>query len=160
MIDSEIQKELWTRILFIAIAIAVWATWPRISALNAKTALPGEFQSRDANYHHYGFYETSVASWQAWEGNEILAEISYYTNRPEETDYAPNITASNQIVREGIVANNCQQFGTKVEIAGQQYEVQDRMASRYSCEHYDIFTFNLKEAIQKGRHLSIIKLVD
>lgn len=72
--------------------------------------------------------------------------ITAYTARTEETDDSPTITASNQIVREGIIANNCLPFGAKVKIDGREYEVQDRMNKRYDCNHYDIYFEDLDEA--------------
>ena len=74
-----------------------------------------------------------------------------YTNRVEETDSTPNITASGQKVRDGIVANNCHEIGTFIEVGGETYEVLDRMNSRYGCEYYDLFTFDLDEALEFGR---------
>ena len=74
-----------------------------------------------------------------------------FTNRVEETDSTPNITASGQKVRDGIVANNCHEIGTFIEVGGETYEVLDRMNSRYGCEYYDLFTFDLDEALEFGR---------
>ena len=84
-------------------------------------------------------------------GVKVMAIITSYTNDPAETDDTPDITASNQPVMKGIVANNCLEFGQKVEIEGKTYEVQDRMAGRWGCEHFDVFTFDKAEAIKAGR---------
>ena len=89
---------------------------------------------------------------------EIRAILTKYTNDLRETDDTPNITASNQKVRIGIVANNCLPFGTLVEIGNRTYEVQDRMNKKYSCQHFDIFTFSKREARKFGRRSQIVKV--
>ena len=89
--------------------------------------------------------------WSPDNGKTIQAEVSAYTASPEETDSTPNITASNELVRDGIVANNCQPFGTRVLIQGKVYEVADRMNKRYGCNHYDIFMWDKTQALQFGR---------
>tara|TARA_Y100000310_G_C20515850_1_gene731144 strand:+ start:212 stop:673 length:462 start_codon:yes stop_codon:yes gene_type:complete len=100
-------------------------------------------------------------SWEAplYQESEIEARITAYTNRVGETDSTPDITASGQRVREGIVANNCLEFGTMVEIWGERYEVQDRMNSRYGCENFDIFTFDLEEAKRIGSRIANVKII-
>ena len=83
--------------------------------------------------------------------------VTAYTSEESQTDSTPFITASNQKVRDGIVANNCLPFGTKVEIAGKVYEVQDRKNKRYGCEWYDIWFASKKEALEFGIQELIIK---
>ena len=73
-----------------------------------------------------------------------------YSSSVDETDSTPLITASNIKVRNGIVANNCLPFGTKVLINGQEFEVQDRMNSRYGCDTFDIWFENKQDAINHG----------
>lgn len=79
--------------------------------------------------------------------------VTAYSSSVDETDSTPFITASNQRVRHGIVANNCLPFGTKVKISGQEgvYEVQDRMNSRYGCTHFDMWKPSKWEARQYGK---------
>lgn len=82
------------------------------------------------------------------------AEGTFYSYNAEEgqTDGNPTITASSQEVREGIVANNCLEFGTKIEVDGIGIlEVQDRMNSRYGCEVFDIFMWDKNESLQFGK---------
>ena len=84
--------------------------------------------------------------------------ITAYTSSVEETDDTPFITASNETVRDGIVANNCLPFGTEVVIDGKVYEVQDRMNSRYGCEWFDIWMTEKAAALEWGvrdRHVVI-----
>jgi 3D (Asp-Asp-Asp) domain-containing protein len=80
-----------------------------------------------------------------------MAIVSAYNADPAQTDSTPTVMASGKTVFEGSVANNCLEFGTKVKIGNEVYEVQDRMNSRYSCEHFDIFLWDYNEAIAYGR---------
>ena len=88
------------------------------------------------------------------------AEITAYTSDPAETDDTPFITASGQWVREGIVANNCLDFGTWVRIEGELFEVQDRMNSRYGCEYFDIWVTEKEEALEWGRRNYTVAIVN
>ena len=74
-----------------------------------------------------------------------------YTASVEETDEDPTITASNQEVRNGIIANNCLPFGTKIKVKGRIYEVQDRMNERFGCNKFDIYMCDYYDAINFGR---------
>jgi 3D (Asp-Asp-Asp) domain-containing protein len=82
---------------------------------------------------------------------EITATITQYTPRPEETDSTPFITASGKRVEEGMIANNCLEFGTIVEIENEFYVVEDRMNKRFGCNHFDILVFDLGKAIEFGK---------
>ena len=85
-----------------------------------------------------------------------------YTSRVEETDSSPFITASGQRVRNGIIANNCLNFKTKLRInydfsrkdgntgSWRWFEIQDRMNSRYGCNHFDIY-WGGEEALESCR---------
>jgi len=80
----------------------------------------------------------------------VLAKITAYTAREEETDSSPTTTASGQQVREDIVA--CPRkypFGTKFKIEDKVYECQDRMAQK-NDEKFDIYFNNLNEALSFG----------
>jgi 3D (Asp-Asp-Asp) domain-containing protein len=74
-----------------------------------------------------------------------------YTASVAETDDSPTITASNQEVRRGIIANNCLPFGTRIVVNNEIYEVQDRMNTRYGCDSFDIFMWDHSEAKDFGR---------
>jgi 3D (Asp-Asp-Asp) domain-containing protein len=91
---------------------------------------------------------------------EITATITQYTPRPEETDSTPFITASGKRVEEGIVANNCLEFGTLVEIENEFYMVEDRMNKRFGCNHFDIFAFSLEEALKFGKQTLSVTIYD
>ena len=73
-----------------------------------------------------------------------------YTACVEETDSDPTITASNQVVRKGIIANNCLPFGTKIKVRNKIYEVQDRMHERFGCNKFDIYMCDRYDAVNFG----------
>lgn len=103
-------------------------------------------------------YTTNVVEvYEAEIPNDIVvATVTAYTSDPAETDDTPLTTASGQTVRKGIVANNCEEFGTLVKIQGVIYEVQDRMNRRYGCERFDIWTEKKSDAYSWGvRTLSV-----
>ena len=84
---------------------------------------------------------------------EETAKIGIFTAYnaiPAQTDDNPNITASGKHVAEGIVANNCLPFGTRIVVNNRIYEVQDRMNRRYGCDNFDIFMWDYEEAIEFG----------
>ena len=83
----------------------------------------------------------------------VYAILTKFTNRPEETDDTPNIMASGKRVYIGAIACPANlPFGTTIEIDGKIYTCQDRMNLRYrNKNHFDIFEFNLTEAINFGR---------
>jgi len=88
----------------------------------------------------------------------ILAEITAYNPTEEQCDSTPDITASGEKSKEGIIANNCLEFGTIVEIQGKLYEVQDRMNDKYGCEYFDILMLDKNEAINWGRRILQVKI--
>lgn len=73
-----------------------------------------------------------------------------YTAIVSQTDSTPTITASNQKVKEGVVANNCLPFGTRIKVNDRIYEIQDRMNERYGCDKFDIYLWKHSEAIDFG----------
>lgn len=81
----------------------------------------------------------------------FIGIVSAYTSDPLETDDTPFITASGQTVRDGIVANNCLPFGSKILINNKIFEVQDRMNRRYSCANFDLWYADKASALQFGR---------
>lgn len=83
----------------------------------------------------------------------------FYTYNAEEsqTDGNPYRTASGKIVKDGIVANNCLDFGTKVDVEGVGVlEVQDRMNSRYGCDDFDVFRENPEQNFKKTLNYKIL----
>jgi 3D (Asp-Asp-Asp) domain-containing protein len=74
-----------------------------------------------------------------------------YSAEVAQTDSSPSITASNVSVREGIIANNCLPFGTRIRVHGKVYEVQDRMHDRYGCDNFDIYMTDYSRAVSFGK---------
>ena len=84
---------------------------------------------------------------------------TFYTYNAEEhqTDGNPYRTASGRIVKDGIVANNCLPFETKIEVEGiGVLEVQDRMNSRYGCNDFDVFKENQAHNFKKTLKYNVI----
>jgi len=81
---------------------------------------------------------------------EMTGVFTAYTASVAETDSDPTITASNQEVRKGIIANNCLPFGTKVKVNNKIYEVQDRMNERFGCHKFDIYMCDYYDAVNFG----------
>jgi len=82
---------------------------------------------------------------------ETKATFTAYNAEPAQTDGDPFTMASGKKVYEGAIANNCLDFGTKVKINGKIKVVEDRMNSRYDCDHFDIFMASHDEAIKFGK---------
>ena len=104
--------------------------------------------------------QNSLLPIEAIISSEVEGIITNYTPRPEETDSTPFITASGKRVEEGMIANNCLEIGTLVEIENKYYVVEDRMNARFSCNHFDILTFNLEEAIEFGKQKMTVTIYD
>ncbi len=64
----------------------------------------------------------------------IRAVLTAYSSTPDQTDDSPFITASNTHVRDGIVAANFLNFGTRIKIPSifgdKIFTVEDRMARK------------------------------
>ena len=91
---------------------------------------------------------------------EIKAIVYAYNSDRTQTDSTPFTTASGQRTRHGIVANNCLPFGTKVNIRGVEYEVQDKMNSRYGCEVFDIWMSDYKDAKNWGKQYLEVYIIN
>lgn len=90
--------------------------------------------------------------------------LTAYSSTIEETDDTPFITANGSIVRDGIIANNLLPFGTKVkipEIYGNKiFTVEDRMHSRKSKYHFDIWLPSKDSAIHFGVKTTYIEIIE
>ena len=75
-----------------------------------------------------------VAEAATIENRTLRVWVTAYSSTPEETDSTPFITASNKMVRDGIVAANFLPFGTKIQIPSlfgdKTFIVEDRMHIR------------------------------
>jgi len=90
--------------------------------------------------------------------------VTAYSSTPEETDDTPFVTASNSIVRSGIIANNALPFGTRVrlpEIFGDKiFEVEDRMHSRKSDSQVDVWFPSKEEALHFGIKTTVMEIIN
>jgi 3D (Asp-Asp-Asp) domain-containing protein len=90
---------------------------------------------------------------------KIYATVYAYNSEVGQTDESPFITANGTRVKDGIIANNCLSFGTRVRIKEKEYEVQDKMNSRYGCEVFDIWMESKQDAINWGKQYLEINLI-
>jgi len=110
---------------------------------------------QNENYTDYKI-EQMVEDYNYRESLEVIkdAEISYYTNSPDETNADNCHTADMTWIcptTENIVANNGLPFDTIVEIDGVEYRVADRMNRRYGKENFDILVQDKQTAYDLGR---------
>ena len=70
---------------------------------------------------------------------------------------AKGITASGKQVQEGMVAMKGVPFGTKIEINGKQYVVEDRGVGA-GC--VDVYVSSHQKALELGRHKAEVKIYD
>lgn len=99
-------------------------------------------------------YVLEIPSYSVYERQAyriVHAVVTAYTSDPAETDDTPTITASGTTTRPGVAANNCLPFGTRIEVGGRRYVVEDRMNARYGCDRYDLWTESKSDALSWGR---------
>ena len=93
----------------------------------------------DSNYHPF------IEAVNSPEINYISRTIivTAYSSTPDQTDNTPFITASGEIVHDGIIASNFLPFGTKVQFpqlfGSKIFQVEDRMHQKYSDKRVDIW---------------------
>ena len=87
--------------------------------------------------------------------NILKVWLTAYSSVPEETDSTPLITASGQLVRDGIIASNALPFGTLVKIPSifgdKIFTVEDRM-NKKKDGFMDIWMPTKQDAIDFGIH--------
>lgn len=85
-----------------------------------------------------------------------------YSSTVGQTDANPFVTASGATVTDGIVANNCLPFGTKVKFpklfGNKTFIVEDRMAPRYGCATFDVWHATTTAAKQFGRKTAVVEV--
>ena len=95
---------------------------------------------------------------------KIKMIITAYSSTPDQTDCTPFITASNSLVREGIVANNGLAFGTKIrmpEIFGDKiFVIEDRMHLRKGNYHLDIWKPSREQALNFGVKRTVVEVIE
>lgn len=89
--------------------------------------------------------------------------ISAYTASKKECGKSDGITASGDMVHDGVIACNFLPFGTKVKIPNmfgdKVFIVKDRMAT-YNNNNVDIYTKNLWRALRIGRSDQTIVVIN
>lgn len=92
----------------------------------------------------------------------FVGTVFAYTSSVNQTDATPTITASGLNVTDGTLATNCLPFGTKVRFpslyGNKEFTVTDRMATRHSCNSFDIWQKSLVEAKQFGRQIALVEV--
>lgn len=87
---------------------------------------------------------------------ELTATLYAYSSTLGQTNGNPFVTASGVRVNAKTVANNCLPFGTRLEINGQDYIVQDRMNARYGCASFDVWHPTTADAIAFGKQTKVV----
>ncbi|MGC8776276.1 MAG: 3D domain-containing protein [Minisyncoccia bacterium] len=86
---------------------------------------------------------------------KIYLWVTAYSSSPDETDADPFITASNTLVRDGIVATNVLPFKTKIKIpklfGDKIFTVEDRMHQR-KTNIVDVWMESKEKALNFGAH--------
>lgn len=88
--------------------------------------------------------------------------VTAYSSTPEETDDTPFTTATGNTVRDGIVATNILDFGTRVQIpelfGDKVFVVDDRMHPR-KTKNVDVWMPTKSDALRFGiRHAMVVVL--
>lgn len=85
--------------------------------------------------------------------NTIRTTLTAYSSTPDQTDDTPFTTASNTMVRDGVIASNFLAFGTKVQIpeifGDKVFTVEDRMARKHP-DKIDIWFLERHSATKFG----------
>lgn len=91
---------------------------------------------------------------------EVVCNISAYTAHSDETGRGDGITASGVMARAGrTIAMDNVPFGTKVEIDGHMYTVEDRFGGGYH-NRIDIYMNTKEEAFRWGRRHLTVKIYE
>lgn len=102
--------------------------------------------------------QTSQIETAAKEAKHVVQEIktvwiTAYSSTPEQTDDTPFTTASGTTVRDGIIASNFLEFGTKVQIpeifGDRTFVVEDRMHPR-KVNFVDVWMPSREDALKFG----------
>ena len=86
--------------------------------------------------------------------------VTAYSSSEDETDSTPTLSASGESTHQGMVANNCLPFGTKVIMEGGTYYVEDRGALRHGCQWLDLWMPSKEAALQFGRQKLLVTIYE
>lgn len=114
--------------------------------------------NQNANQLTLNTFQKNISS----EITNLMVWVTAYTSAPEETDNTPFITASNELVRDGIVAANFLPFGTQIKIpslfGNKIFVVEDRM-KKDKDNYVDIWMSDLEKAKNFGVHRAKILIL-
>jgi 3D (Asp-Asp-Asp) domain-containing protein len=167
--DREIMPRLWLLALF-AFLISViigwgWSVYKLRAAVRVATEKEFDYRIRLTQFpklsglvpvENCGKDETfGVVDTRTGKVEQIYTLISgatiySYNSEVGQTDNSPRVTASGKEVYDGLIANNCLPFGTKIEWNGKIYTVDDRMNKRYNCKNFDIWKESKQESLDFG----------
>ena len=111
------------------------------------------------------YAESNQKFCKALRGGEVVVKtvkmvITAYSSTPDQTDDTPFITASGDLVGDGIVAINGLPFDTRVRIDGKIYVVKDRMHARKGTRHADIWMSSRKAAQEFGWIITEVEILE
>lgn len=96
-------------------------------------------------------------------GQKLLAIITGYSSTPDQTDQDPFMTASGDIVEDGVVANNFLPFGAKIKIpqlfGDKIFIVKDRLRPDLNKYYFDIWFKSKEEAIYFGIKIAEVEIL-
>ena len=161
--QNAVRRRRLTRRLILMILIAGIFTAIMLYALSVRGAEPQltntSSESRYLSFDPCDFDSVECGYEKPKIKEEFWATVYGYSSTVDQTDSSPEITAANTHVRDGIVANNCLPFGTKVLMNGQEFIVEDRMSNRYGCDVFDRWFPTREQAKQWGRSQKLITIL-
>ena len=151
--DSEPpSSKLLTALIWIAV----------ISACALAYILAGKGAIQETKPQYRQFFDTSFyqGDYEPLPRYQVLASISAYTPRVQETDSTPFINAAGEYVMNGDIA--CPSWlplYTIVSIGDEKYVCKDRMGEKYRHGNYfDIFMWQLEDARAFGRQTQYVNI--
>jgi 3D (Asp-Asp-Asp) domain-containing protein len=116
------------------------------------------------NPKYYNDIPTEINGTRLVPKQKINVVLTAYSSTPWETQGNPYITASGSYVRDGIVASNLLDFGTKIripEVFGDKvFVVEDRMNPKKGYYHIDIWMPSYSEAVNFGVKKTYIEILE
>jgi len=155
--DNSDSEPPSSKLLTALIWIAVISACALVYILAGKGQAP---QPRTIEYRQ--FFDTSFyqGDYEPLPRYQVLASISAYTPRVQETDSTPFINAAGEYVMNGDIA--CPSWlplYTIVSIGDEKYVCKDRMGEKYRHGNYfDIFMWQLEDARAFGRQTQYVNI--
>jgi 3D (Asp-Asp-Asp) domain-containing protein len=109
-------------------------------------------------------YLLPITPWPGSVKQKIEVLVTAYSSTIEETDENPFLTADESSVKEGIVASNLLEIGTKIripEIFGEKiFIVKDRMNKKKGKYQIDVWFEDQKKALEFGVKKTYIEILE